>query len=410
MAVYMVEPETREEKISREPNNLEMASLPPPRKKLRVQEDAGTPFPVPVASLTGLPAASSSWSYYTAYYRDGIIEVIDPQHALALWHNGYYGYDRIEASDLEDTRNTNRFYRKKCWKLLSVDDLQPRSFFTNPLESNAQKSLGNDSVAQFDNHKHYDESEDGRNCVSEESDARHAEEGEARTKDNISYTGNEREKSFKTILDLSGPSRESDAVSGEDSQALCGSMKLMPEEAMFLSYALGCLVVTQSAQQQPYQYSSYGNNTYSEMTIDEMWTAFTKADKAFPIKYAVYHHYRAKGWVVKSGLKFGADWVLYPVGPPFYHAQYTVMIQCVWSDTLHRDDSTSWREFSWTNIAATERLNSHVAKAPLICLVLRPRSLTDNQLWKPQCLHQLSMQELLLSRWLPNAQEQEEET
>lgn len=54
--------------------------------------------------------------------------------------------------------------------------------------------------------------------------------------------------------------------------------------------------------------------------------------------------------------------VLYPVGPPFYHAQYTVLIQCVWSDTLCRDDSSSWREFSWTNIAATERLNSHVAK------------------------------------------------
>lgn len=385
-----------------------MASVPPPRKKARVQEEAGAPLPVPVAALTGLPATSGGWSYYSAVYRDGVVEVTDSQDALALWHNGYYGYDRIEPSDFEDTRNINRFHRKKCWKLLCTDGLQPRSFFTSPVENHSQKTSGNKTDAQIENHKNSEKSEE--DSMSQLREVKQREEGETYSNDDSFHSQNEKEKSIKTVLDLSGRRRERETLLEEDNEDLHDGMKLMPEEAMFLSYALGCLIVSQSVQQQSCQYSSERNDMYREMTIDEMWTAFTRADKAFPIRYAVYHHYRTKGWVVKSGLKFGTDWVLYPVGPPFYHAQYTVLIQCVWSDTLRRDDSASWREFSWTNIAATERLNSHVAKAPLICLVLRPRGLTDSQLGKLQCLHQLSIQELLLSRWLPSAQDQEEES
>ena len=46
----------------------------------------------------------------------------------------------------------------------------------------------------------------------------------------------------------------------------------------------------------------------------------------FPYQYAVYHHFRAKGYVVKDGTKFGCDFLLYKEGPPFYHAQYSVRI------------------------------------------------------------------------------------
>ena len=31
----------------------------------------------------------------------------------------------------------------------------------------------------------------------------------------------------------------------------------------------------------------------------------------FPYQYAVYHHFRAKGYVVKDGTKFGCDFLLY---------------------------------------------------------------------------------------------------
>jgi len=43
------------------------------------------------------------------------------------------------------------------------------------------------------------------------------------------------------------------------------------------------------------------------LTINELWTQFIEIDKYFPIKYAVYHKLRTKGWVLKSGLKYGCD-------------------------------------------------------------------------------------------------------
>ncbi|KAJ3317952.1 hypothetical protein HDV06_001026 [Boothiomyces sp. JEL0866] len=84
---------------------------------------------------------------------------------------------------------------------------------------------------------------------------------------------------------------------------------LMPEECFFLSFGLGCL------------------DLYSErkLSIQQQWDLFCKLDDKFPIRYAVYHHYRSLGYVVRSGILFGTDYVLYSQGPQYRHADY-----CVW--------------------------------------------------------------------------------
>ena len=38
--------------------------------------------------------------------------------------------------------------------------------------------------------------------------------------------------------------------------------------------------------------------------------------------YAAYHYYRSLGWVVKGGIKFCVDYLLYKRGPVFQHAEY----------------------------------------------------------------------------------------
>ena len=45
-------------------------------------------------------------------------------------------------------------------------------------------------------------------------------------------------------------------------------------------------------------------------------------DNPFLVNYAVYHHYRSLGWVIKSGIKFCVDLLLYKRGPVFHHAEY----------------------------------------------------------------------------------------
>jgi tRNA-splicing endonuclease subunit Sen2 len=44
-------------------------------------------------------------------------------------------------------------------------------------------------------------------------------------------------------------------------------------------------------------------------------------DNPFLIYYVVYHHFRSLGWVVKGGLKFCVDYLLYKRGPVFHHAE-----------------------------------------------------------------------------------------
>ena len=46
-----------------------------------------------------------------------------------------------------------------------------------------------------------------------------------------------------------------------------------------------------------------------------------RSDNPFLISYVAYHHYRSLGWVVKTGIKFCVDWLLYKRGLVFSHAE-----------------------------------------------------------------------------------------
>jgi tRNA-splicing endonuclease subunit Sen2 len=45
-----------------------------------------------------------------------------------------------------------------------------------------------------------------------------------------------------------------------------------------------------------------------------------RPDDPFLVSYVAYHHFRSLGWVVKPGIKFAADWLLYRRGPVFSHS------------------------------------------------------------------------------------------
>lgn len=70
------------------------------------------------------------------------------------------------------------------------------------------------------------------------------------------------------------------------------------------------------------------------LSITDLWALFCGRCRVFPFHYAVYLYYRAKGWVAKHGLRVGAHFTLYPQGPPFFHAEFSVRVQVLRSDTL----------------------------------------------------------------------------
>lgn len=72
------------------------------------------------------------------------------------------------------------------------------------------------------------------------------------------------------------------------------TLYLTLEEAFFLSFALYCLTVTHMF-------------TNEVLNLNELWKLFISVDPNFVEKYVTYHHFRIKGWIVKSGLNFGCD-------------------------------------------------------------------------------------------------------
>ncbi|GAA5864983.1 hypothetical protein JCM3774_003929 [Rhodotorula dairenensis] len=134
--------------------------------------------------------------------------------------------------------------------------------------------------------------------------------------------------------------------------------QLQPEEAFFLSFALGTLALVRPLDSPS---SSTASTTpppgsgSAKLSILEMFRLFLESaapalappactishptlkgsldprlnrlDSPFLLSYAAYHHFRSLGWVTRSGTKFCVDWVLYGQGGPVGgHAEFAVLI------------------------------------------------------------------------------------
>lgn len=119
------------------------------------------------------------------------------------------------------------------------------------------------------------------------------------------------------------------------------------------------------------------------MTLQQIWTTFQMADlppqippnpaqqlqfdNPFLINYVVYHHYRSLGWVVKGGIKFCVDYLLYKKGPVFAHAewvlvQYLFLFSVADRHPLH----TGWHLSSYRSMKTrtTRNLPQSTCKTP----------------------------------------------
>ncbi|UXD21378.1 tRNA-splicing endonuclease [Ignicoccus pacificus DSM 13166] len=59
-----------------------------------------------------------------------------------------------------------------------------------------------------------------------------------------------------------------------------------------------------------------------KVSLEELWKVW--GDEKMKMEYKVYKELRDKGLVVKSGLKFGADFAVYEFGPGIDHAPFLV--------------------------------------------------------------------------------------
>lgn len=81
-----------------------------------------------------------------------------------------------------------------------------------------------------------------------------------------------------------------------------------------------------------------------KISYRELLRKLHRKDKRIQAKYSVFKNLRNRGYVVKTALKFGADFRVYPKGskPSKGHAKWIVF-------TDHESKNLNWREFSAKN-------------------------------------------------------------
>jgi len=97
--------------------------------------------------------------------------------------------------------------------------------------------------------------------------------------------------------------------------------------------------------------------------FEELLKIFKKIDSRIQLKYPVFKDLRDKGYVVKTALKFGADFRVYEKGrtPDEEHAKWIAFCE-------HESKKFSWQDFSSKNRVA------HSTKKNLLIAILDEES------------------------------------
>jgi tRNA-splicing endonuclease subunit Sen2 len=118
------------------------------------------------------------------------------------------------------------------------------------------------------------------------------------------------------VTAAASPEEDGEGLEIEDQEHL----QLGPEEAFFLAYALGVLAVDDTPV--PDLLTLFRRTSYFPAAP----LSALAPDDPFLLRYVAYHHYRALGWVVRDGVKFAVDMLLYERGPAFKHSAFAVVV------------------------------------------------------------------------------------
>ncbi|KAK9241077.1 SEN2 subunit of the tRNA splicing endonuclease-like protein [Lipomyces kononenkoae] len=164
-------------------------------------------------------------------------------------------------------------------------------------------------------------------------------------------------------------------------------LQLTFQEAFFLAYALDIIDI-------------YDDRTGDLVTVPGLLCLLMpdwSPDNSFIINYVVYHHYRSHGWCIRSGVKFGVDYLLYRRGPPFSHAEFGVIVIPLYSD--ESKNQIMRKDWSWSS--GVNRVVGGVKKVLVLCYVEVPVCI-DKWHSVEELLKMYKVREVVLRRWIPS--------
>ena len=152
--------------------------------------------------------------------------------------------------------------------------------------------------------------------------------------------------------------------------------QLGPEEAFYLVHSLGCLKILDSTGQ--------------IMDNEFLWKYMNDRKVVFHNLYIAYDHLRSKNWVVRPGIQYGVDFVVYRHHPALVHSEYAVIVL--------GDNGLRARLREWADIQGTLRVCGSVAKNLLVITVKRNFSIDEEF---PLCIEKCFVEERVMARWIP---------
>ncbi|KAI1253646.1 hypothetical protein MGN70_004037 [Eutypa lata] len=175
-------------------------------------------------------------------------------------------------------------------------------------------------------------------------------------------------------------------------------LQLIPEEAFYLSFALGAISVldptTQSALSVQDLFERFRQFSYFPPRMTGL-----QPDDPFLLNYVVYHHFRSLGWIVRPGIKFGVDWLLYHRGPVFSHAEFALIVFPAFTDPRWEGREPSQRSWHWLH--GINRVQSTALKTLVMIYVDVPPP-CDDEMDVATTLKRYRVREFIIKRWLSN--------
>lgn len=159
--------------------------------------------------------------------------------------------------------------------------------------------------------------------------------------------------------------------------------KLSMEEAFYLFYVLKCIQIV-------------AENELTDKNGEQLWMYMSSSRQNFPYFFKAYSHLRLKNWVVKSGSRYGVDFVAYRHHPRLVHSEYAVLVL-----SGNVDDG---RLRVWSDYECTLRLCGSVAKTLLVLHVQKQGKNSES----PSSLDSFHVHEQTVTRWNPRSSRQDQ--
>ncbi|KAI1494055.1 putative tRNA-splicing endonuclease subunit Sen2 [Biscogniauxia mediterranea] len=231
--------------------------------------------------------------------------------------------------------------------------------------------------------------------------------GKASSLNGVILNGNSPLANGSSLSPSPSPARSSseDTASQTDSEPTdeivdIEHLQLTLEETFYLVFALGVLAVVDPA-------------TGRTMSAEDLFTLFRQTsyfpprtvdlqpDDSFLLHYVVYHHFRSLGWVVRPGIKFGVDWLLYNRGPVFAHAEFALIVLPAYTADEWKAAGRQPPRRSWHWLHAINRVQATALKTLVLVYVDVPPP-SEEPLDTVTMLRRYKVREFIVKRWLSN--------